>query len=215
MAEEPKAVAKEKPKAKPKPPILYKNGTEVGIVYEQDKAYELLSTRKADEQGYVHCTVEESEAITGWWYHAAEKKIAEQVEALEIPWDDLVVTEEDIQEGNLIALSGKLAKISGFSVKINQLLATQAARLVASKEMLDHAVLRKLADPPEDREGPKLSIGVRSALAISQSKPLRHAKIDSVESGAFVKALETTRDSLDVLWRTCSRVISARLREPD
>ncbi len=192
-------------------PIRYEDGTESGFVVPGDKAYDLLAGREPDESGAVRCTPEESEAIRGWWYHRALDKIREQVEDLKIPWDDLVVTEEDIVEGNLIALSGKLAKISGFHVRINQKLATQAARLVASKEALDHAVARILANPPP--EGPKLSIGVRSALAISQQTPLRHAWIDSIESAAFVKALEQTRDSLDLLWRTCSRVISARIRE--
>jgi hypothetical protein len=51
-------------------------------------------------------------------------------------------------------------------------------------------------------------------MIIHEQKPLRNAKIDLIEAGAFLKAMEHTKDSLDTLWRTASRIISARLKEP-
>jgi hypothetical protein len=91
-----------------------------------------------------------------------------------------------------------------------------AARQSAAKEALDHAANQRIGrdEKRSQEEGRRPAIAVRAAMLIHAEKPLRNAKIDVMESGAFLKALEHTKDSLDVLWRTVSRIISARLKEP-
>ena len=61
---------------------------------------------------------------------------------------------------------------------------------------------------------PKPAIEARRAAIISRDKRLRNTKIECVESAAAIKALENVGESLDVMWKTTSRIMSARQHEP-
>ncbi len=199
-----------------KEPIVVFDGKEHWCVYPEDNAYLMCAKIKPNEDGVRSVTQEMVEALTGWWYTKAVEQVETALDELNIPWEDLHVTGDDIESGDLMRLSKKLAMASHYIVKINDLTTIVAARHAAAKEALEHASNQRAGrDEKYDKsEGRKPTIAVRLAMIIHSEKPLRDAKIDVIEAGAFLRAMEHTKDSLDVLWRTASRIISARLKEP-
>lgn len=197
-----------------KEPILVHDGKEPWLIYPEDNAYLACMRVKPDEGGVRHVTQEMVESLKGWWYTQALDKIEAALDELDIPWEDLHVSGEDVQSGDLMGLSKKLAMASHHIVKVNAILARTAARHSAAKESLEHAANQRAGRDEKYIEGKKPAVALRLAMLIHAEKPLRNAKIDVIEAGAFLKAMEYTKDSLDVLWRTASRLISARLREP-
>lgn len=150
-----------------------------------------------------------------WWWRKAVEKADKLVEELAVPWEDLSLDENDITNPELMNLSEKLARISYYIVQTNNKLTRLLAIQSASRETLDHAVSRMLASG-DDLNGvkPKPSIESRRAAIISEDARLRNTKIEIVESGAAIKALENMRESLDVMWKTTSRIMSVRIHEP-
>lgn len=199
-----------------KEPILVYDGKEHWVIYPEDNAYLMCVNIKPNEDGVRPVTQEIVEALKGWWYTKAVEQVEDALDELNIPWEDLHVTGDDIQSGDLMRLSKKLAMASHYIVKLNDLTTVVAARQSAAKEALEHASNQRVGrDEIHDKsEGRKPPIAIRIAMIIHSNKPLRNAKIDVIESGAFLKAMEHTKDSLDFVWRTTSRIISARLKEP-
>ena len=150
-----------------------------------------------------------------WWWRKAVEKADKLIEDLAVPWEELALDEDDITNPELMILSEKLAKTAYYWVQTNNKLTRLLAIHSASKETLDHAVGRMLASG-EDINGvkPKPSIESRRAAIISEDTRLRDTKIEIVESGAAIKALENMRESLDVMWKTTSRIMSVRIHEP-
>ena len=198
-------------------PVICHDGKEHWVVYPSENPYMLVLKIKPDEQGIRHVAPELVEGLKGWWYGQAVKKVEEAIAELAIPWEELHVTGPEIDQGDLMTLSKKLAMASHFIVKVNGLLTVATAQHAAGKEALEQATGQMMAQ--EDKfgewgEGRKPAIAVRTAALIHKRKPLRNAKIDIIEGGAFIAALSHTKDSLETLWRTASRIISARLKEP-
>ena len=200
--------------AKPEP-ILVDDGLERWQVRPEDAFYSEALKIEPDKDGVRRTTPEITEGMQTWWWRDATKKAEEIIKKLEIPWDDIIIDNIDIEEGNLILLSEKLAKTAYYIVQANNYLTRHIAVQSASKEALDHAVNRIIARG-DDIEGvsPKPSIDARRAAAISRDKRLRNTKIEYIESTAIIKSLETVKESLDITWKTTSRIMSARLQEP-
>jgi hypothetical protein len=192
-------------------PLVVDDGREHWVVYPDDNNYRILASVKRKD-GIRHVKPELVEQVKGWWYHRGIDRAEKAIEGLAIPWDDLEVAGEDIEEGNLVELSKRLALISYQLVRANKLVGQVALRHHAAKEALGHA--SHLILSREKAEEKKSAIAVRLAAAISRQKPLRNAQIEVIEAGAMLKALERTVDALDILWKTVSRIMSARLREP-
>ncbi len=199
-----------------KEPLIVHDGKEQWVVYPSDNAYLMCQRIEPDEDGVRHVEQETVEALKGWWYTQAVEKVEAALDELNIPWEDLRVSEDAVASGDLMELSKKLALTSHYIVRVNDLLTSTAARYYAAKEALEQAANQRVGrDEKYDKtEGRKPAIAVRLAMIIHAEKPLRNAKIDIIEAGAFLKAIEYTKDSLDTLWRTASRVISSRLKEP-
>lgn len=195
-------------------PIVVFDDKEHWVIYPEDNAYLMCLKIKPGEDGIRHVTQEMVEALKGWWYHKAVEKVEQKLDELDIPWEELHVTGPEIESGDLMALSKKLAIASHYIVQVNDVLTLMEARYSAAKEALEQASHQRIAREDKHEEGRRPAIAVRIAAIIHQEKPLRNAKIDVIEAGAFLKAIGHTKDSLEVLWRTASRIISARLREP-
>ena len=80
--------------------------------------------------------------------------------------------------------------------------------------MLEHAVNLSLSRGYDDGEGRRPAIDVRRSAIISRDKRLRNLKIETIESGAAIKALEMLKESLETLWKTTNTTISARYAQP-
>lgn len=200
----------------PKEPLLVHDGKEFWCVYPCDNAYVMCLNVKPGEDGIRHVTQEMVEALKGWWYTTAVAKVEKALAALKIPWDDVETTDEDIESGDLMRLSKKLALASHHIVKVNNLRIVASARHSAAKGALEQAVHQRAGRDQRYAkvEGRPPPIDVRLAMIIHSEKPLRNAKIDIIETEALLKALEYAWGSLDFHWRTTSRIISSRLREP-
>jgi hypothetical protein len=193
-------------------PIVVDDGREHWVVYPDDNNYRILASVKKDKDGIRHVKPELIEQVRGWWYHRGIDSAEKAIEGLAIPWEELEVGGEDVEEGNLVELSKRLALISHQLVRANNLVGQVALKHHAAKEALNHAAHLILSR--EKIEEKRAAIAVRMAAAISRQKPLRNAQIEVIEAGAMLKALERTVDALDILWKTVSRIMSARLREP-
>ncbi len=195
--------------------IIVDDGLEKWVVNPGDVFYEELLKLEQDKEGIRHTTPEMTEGKQTWWWRTAIEKAEKIVEDLAIPWEELYVDESDITDGNLINLSEKLAKTSYHIVQVNNHLTRSVAVQAAAKETLDHAVNRILARG-DDINGvsPKPAIDARKAAIISRDKRLRNTKIELVESGALIRSLDNIKESLDMIWKTTSRILSARLHEP-
>lgn len=192
-------------------PLIVNDGLESWVLYPEDNSYLLALKVESDEHGIRHVQPEITEGLHTWWWRQAVERAEKMVQDLAIPWEQLTVTDLDIGDGNLMLLSEKLARAAYYIVQVNNQLTRLLALQAVAKEMLEHAANRNLA---REYDGPKLAIAVRTAVEISRNKPLRNLKIEIIESTAAIKALETVKDSLETLWRTTSRVMSARIKEP-
>ena len=194
--------------------IIVDDGKENWCLYKEDNAFLAALKVEPDEQGIRHVLPELTEGLHTWWWRQAVEKASKLVEELAVPWGELAITSLDVQDGNLMALSEKLARTSFYIVQVNNHLTRLLATQYAAKEMLEHAVNRSMARGDSSEGGRKPAIAARQAAIISQDKRLRNMKIEVIESGAAIKSLETLRESLDLLWRTTSRIISSRMSEP-
>lgn len=195
--------------------ILVDDGLERWQVHPDDAFYQDALKLEPDKDGIRHTTPEAIEATQTWWWRDAVKKADKLVEELAIPWDNLALDETDITDGNTMLLTEKLSKTSFYIVQTNNKLAHLLAIQSASKEAMDHAVNRIIARGDDiDGVSPKPSIDARRASIISRDKRLRNTKIEAIESSAAIKALESVKDSLDITWKTISRILSARFHEP-
>lgn len=214
------------PPAEPQPLVTY-DGAEYWLVYPEDNIYQFVQGLEADEKGIRQVKPELLENWAGGWsWRQAAEGAQKLVEGLQIPWTDLECSGPEVAVGDLMAYSEKLAKTSHYIVRVNALLAPLASRQVAAKEQLDHAVNLKMArQETYGMEGDfaagettkparKPAQALRAAATISKDKRLRNMKIDLIETSAAIRALETTLAALDILWRTTSRIVSARLKEP-
>ena len=112
----------------------------------------------------------------------------------------------------LLNLAMKLAKISHYIVQVNGLLTRLLAQRTLRREVLEQAVDRRMAAGAGD--GRRMAQALRRAALIHDTAPLMALKTEVMEAQAQIEALGQVKESLDVLWRTCSRIISARLKEP-
>ena len=160
-------------------------------------------------------TIREAEEVSTWWWRTAVEKADKLIEELAVPWEELALEEDDITNPELMNLSEKLARIAYYIVQTNNKLTRLIAIQSASKETMDHAVYKLLASGDDlNGEKPKPSIEARKAAIISLNEKLRSTKIEVIESGAAVKSLENVKESLDIMWKTTSRIMSARIHEP-
>src|SRR3990167_7504995 len=194
--------------------IIVNDSSENWVLYKGDNAFLAALKVEPDEQGIRHVLPELTEGLHTWWWCQAVEKASKLVEELSVPWGELAITTLDIQDGNLMALSEKLACTSFYIVQVNNHLTGLLAAQYAAKEMLEHAVNRSRERGESGGGGRNPAIAARQAAIISQDKRLRNMKIEIIESGAAIKSLETLRESLDLLWRTTSRVLSSRMSEP-
>jgi len=194
----------------PDEPILVTDSIESWVAYPGDSPYKLMADMPRDEEGVVHVDPSFLAKVKGWWYDKAADKVTEHLAALAVPWDDLQVTEADLNSSSTDLLSGKLAKIGYYMSVVCREQATLESRLTMAKSALDQVVGKLLAQQVNDK-GP---LGPRSALIISQDKRLRNTKIEIMESDGYKHALDKVFDALDINWKTASRVLSARLKEP-
>ena len=195
-------------------PLICYDGIEHWVVYPSDNSYQMVEKIKPGEDGVISVEPALLEMLKGWWYHKAVEKAEAAVAGLEIPWEELQITGADVEQGDLLALTKKLATASTHIVHLNDILTGAMVRMSAAKEAVDQAVHQMMASREAQEEGRPPAIAIRIAALIHKHKPLRNAKIEIIEAGATIKALEVTKDSLDILWRTASRIISARLKEP-
>ena len=192
-------------------PIIVNDGLENWCLFPEDAAYPIALKIPPDDKGIRQVDPEVTEGLHTWWWRQAVERAEKIIDDLAIPWGELAITDLDVQDGNLMILSEKLARISFYIVQVGNRMVRLSANNYAAREMLDHAVNRNLARETGEK---KPAIAVRMAAAISKDKRLRNLKIETIESGAALKALEATKDSLDTLWRTTSRIMSVRQSEP-
>src|SRR3989304_712187 len=195
-------------------PIIVNDSLENWIIYKEDNSYLLALKVEPNGDGIRHVTSDITEGMQTWWWRQAVERAEKVIEELAVPWGELAITDLELQDGNMMIFSEKLARTSFYIVQVNNRLTRLLALQSAAKEALDHAVNRILARKGNDEEGRKPAADIRRAAAISRDKRLRNLKIELIEAGAQIKALETMKDSLEVLWRTISRCLSIRLREP-
>lgn len=198
--------------------LIVEDGRERWVLYSTDQAYMACSAVEPDENGIRHVTPQMVENWQGWNWRDAAARAEKLVSDLEVPWPQLEVAAAEVEAGNLMELSKKLALTAHYIVRVNDLLTPLLARQHTAKEMLEHAVARGMANveinPAPDAPKKLPARELRAAAYISRDKRLRNMKIEIIEGGAAIKVLEQTRDSLDLLWRTTSRLISARSAEP-
>lgn len=179
------------------------------VVYETDNAYRLVENLPKSGNGVVHVEASLLAKVGGWWYDKAQKRVEEAIDNLSIPWEELEMSEGAALEEEAPALSERLAKISSYMVRVGRERSRIDSQLHLAKEALDHAVQRLIAK--DDSKG---TIAAKTATLISADKRLRNAKIEVMEGEALKKALDGISHALDTIWKTTSRVLAVRLKEP-
>ena len=193
----------------PRPPLVVDDSRECWIVYDGDNVYDYVAALPENGSGVREVSPEVLAKVAGWWWDAAEERVRKFIEGLEIPWDDLTLTEKEAREAETGPLVEKLARVSFYVTKANREMAGLAAKLSLAKDAMEHAISRLIA--LRDDKG---TIAAKTALLVSKDKRLRNVKIEVMEAEAAKRALEHTLEALDVNWRTVSRALSARLHEP-
>lgn len=145
----------------------------------------------------------------GWWYDQAIEKVDELITQLEIPWEEIQLDEQGAVDEEAAGLGERLAKVSFYMVRVGRERSRVDSHLHLTKSALDHVVQRLLSDD----EG-KGTVAAKTAAIISSDARLKAAKIDIMEGESLKRALDGVNESLDIIWKTTSRILSARLREP-
>lgn len=190
-------------------PLIVSDGRENWVVYPEDAAYRLLADKPPNGNGVIGVEPSLLAQVKGWWYEGAAERIATALASLEIPWDELTLTEEEARASEITLLVERLARLSYYSTKVSREMAGIDIKLSLAKNALEHAVNRLIA-----LERGKGAMGPQAALLISKDKRLRNAKIETMEADAAKKGLANFAEALDINWKTVSRALSARLREP-
>ena len=157
---------------------------------------------------------EEAPSLNGrvdkaWWYEEALVKLEKALDQFEIPWGELQISDKQAVNEESAALQERLGRLSYYMVQVGRERARVDSRLYLAKSALDHVVQKQLAEGEE-----KGTVAARAALIVSKSSRLKQAKIDVMEGEALKRLLDSTADSLQTLWNTTSRILTARLREP-
>jgi len=208
-----KPKAEEPVAAQPADVLIVHDGHELWPLYPEDALYRAAQALTPDDAGIRHANGALALAVRGYTHEQAVARADAALVELAIPWDELRLTDLDVQQGNLLVMSERLARITYHIVQVNNKLTGLVSRHAAARELLEHAVNRGLGRSGEEAER-RFTKDVRIALLISRVKQMRNMKIELIEGGAAIKALELTRDSLDLMWRTVSRCVSARMSEP-
>lgn len=203
------------PEEKPRPVTLY-DGRERWIVYPGENLYGVVVDLPVNEEGDTVVDVAFIARHHNRWYPQVDKVVDNMLAELQA--EPVQLTAEEIDNGNLTAFAQKLALVSGYRSWVQSRLMTVEARLSARKDMLEHILDRTIAqqangDIPKP-EGTS-SIDARKALWISQNKPLRDCFMELTELRACQKALLQLVAMYDGWYNTISRVISARIAEPE
>lgn len=149
-------------------------------------------------------------AEQGWWYDTAMERVDAAIEELEIPWDEIELGETEAVAVEAPALSERLAKVSSYMVRVGRKLSRVDSQLRLTKQAMDHAVQKMIAE--NDTGGG--TVASKTAAFISSHPRLRQAKIDVMEGEALKRSLDGVEDALETIWKTTSRILSERLREP-
>ncbi len=192
------------------PPILVQDDKDDGwVVYPSDNAYEYVAALPRGDNGVVHVESSVLASVQGWWYTKAQEKVNEFLEALEIPWAELEFEGRAAIDEEAPALSERLARVSTYMVRVGRERARVDSELYLARAALEHAVQRRIS-----QDDTKMTIAAKTAALISGDKRLRNAKIDVMEGEAFKRSLDGVSEVLDIIWKTTSRVLAVRLREP-
>jgi hypothetical protein len=147
------------------------------------------------------------EQVRKWWYTKAEERIQQSFQ--KIPWKDLVPSQKDVQSATLQSLSEKLALISYYLGDIIQ----QKAFLESSLSLMKRAFEQSLEKRLMNYEGSGTKAERR--IQIIDSNPiLKIAMIEIWETEALIIGLNGLQERLDLLWKTTSRILTAKLKEP-
>ena len=193
----------------PSPILVEDDKGDRWVVYPEDNAYRLVENLPKSDNGVVHVEASLLAKIGGWWYDTAQERVEEAIENLSIPWEELEMDEGAAMEEEASALSERLARVSSFMVKVGREKSRVDSQLHLAKSALDHAVQRLIA-----KDDSKATIAAKIATLISADKRLRNAKIEVMEGEALKKRLDGVSDALDTIWKTVSRVLAVRLKEP-
>ena len=126
-----------------------------------------------------------------------------------IPWSDLEVSTEEAIQGDLPVLEGKIALVGITAVRVLGLLRTVELLAGATKDALDRGVQHGLG-ARED----KGTVAGRTAALFAGDDELDYLQRELHGLETRRRVLQGQREALDMLWRTLSRLISARMYEP-
>lgn len=190
-------------------PIRVHDGKEGWLIYPEDAVFRLVEKMPPDEEGIVHVDASLIAKVSGWWYDEATGRIEDVVEGLNIPWSELEISDREAMEMEANEISGKMAQVSNYIMNVSRRRSRIDTKLYLAKSALDHAVNKLLS-----KNESKGAVAVRVAAIISSDKRLRNAKIEVMEGEALKRSLDGVSDALDIIWRTLSRMLSARTHEP-
>ncbi len=152
---------------------------------------------------------------SGWWYTTIMDEVDAMLADQEIDWEELKMTDADIDNSNPLVMVKKLNRAAGYMVWVNTQLMKVDSTLSAVRDSMKFATDRRLAlEENGQKPKPKGSQAQRVALWIDGDQRLGDAKKLQVELAAKKEALAHLYDALDLQWRTISRAISARANEP-
>src|SRR3990172_4008926 len=104
-----------------RPPIVVEDEHEDSwIVYDGDNAYDYVAAIPENGSGVRRTTSDVLAKVAGWWWDKAEIRIQEFLDKLEIPWDDVSLSEEEAGEGEAGLLAEKLAKVSFYITRASR-----------------------------------------------------------------------------------------------
>src|SRR3990167_6686785 len=145
-----------------RPPIVVKDEYEVWVVYAGDNAYDYVASLPQDGEGIRHTSSSVLAKVAGWWWDKAEIRVQEFLDKLEIPWDDISLSEEEAREGEPGLLVERLARVSFYITRASREMVRLDSKLSLTKSALEQAV-SKLIAIRED----KGTIAAKTALLIS------------------------------------------------
>lgn len=187
-------------------PIVVKTARDSFWVYPTDNLYPQVAELERNADGSVEVSEELLSRAVGWWHDKAEERVRERLTTLEIPsaGDFRIAGTED---GN--SLTQRLAEAGHWVSRITEMLADLDLSISLTKEAVEMAVNKALA-----LQDSRAAVGPRAALILSSHPRLRASKLALIENQAMEKALRLRLEAFDIQWRTISRVLSWRNREP-
>lgn len=187
------------------PAVVY-DGDSYYVIYPDDPEYWALLEDAIPRYGYYQVEKGRLDGVREWDPEAKYRVLRAKLEG--IP-KDVYVDLKDVRSSSLQSLAEKLAQVSYHLTFYIGWESEVESELYLRKKKLEQVLLSE-----RRKRGGKVTAKELHNSLLEESQAVRRAQEKVWELEALLVLLKARREQLDVLWKTISRIITTKEREP-